>query len=44
MNRQQVVTKDGDQPGTHHNLALLPEHDIGIHVAYNGGRSYGAAF
>ncbi|WP_147917555.1 serine hydrolase domain-containing protein [Ruania zhangjianzhongii] len=44
MNGQQVITKDGDQPGTHHNLALLPEHDIGIHVAYNGDGSNGAAF
>lgn len=44
MNGQQVVTKDGDQPGTHHNLALLPEHDIGIHVAYNGDGTDGAAF
>lgn len=44
MNGQQVVTKDGDQPGTHHNLALLPEHGIGIHVAYNGDGTNGAAF
>ena len=43
-NGEQVVTKDGDQPGTHHNLALLPEHDIGIHVAYNGDGTNGAAF
>ena len=44
MNGHQVVTKDGDQPGTHHNLALLPEHDLGIHVAYNGDGTNGAAF
>lgn len=44
MNGQKVVTKDGDQPGTHHNLALLPEHDIGIHVAYNGDGTDQAAF
>ncbi|TGD38799.1 serine hydrolase domain-containing protein [Brevibacterium aurantiacum] len=44
MNGQKVVTKDGDQPGTHHNLALLPEHDIGIHVAYNGDGTNQAAF
>lgn len=36
MEVQWVVTKDGDQPGTHHNMALLTEHDLGIHVAYNG--------
>lgn len=44
MNGQRVATKDGDQPGTLHNLALLPEHDIGIHVAYNGDGTNGAAF
>lgn len=41
---QDVVTKDGDQPGTHHNMALLPEHDVGIHVAYNGDGTNQTAF
>lgn len=35
-NGQPVWLKDGDLPGTHHNLALLPDSDVGIHVAYNG--------
>ncbi|APX34063.1 hypothetical protein BH708_16650 [Brachybacterium sp. P6-10-X1] len=44
MQGQQVVTKDGDQPGTHHNMALLPQHDLGIHVAYTGDGTDQAAF
>ncbi|MBP2410324.1 serine hydrolase [Brachybacterium fresconis] len=44
MHGQQVVTKDGDQPGTHHNMALLPQHGLGIHVAYTGDGTDQAAF
>lgn len=44
MQGRPVVAKDGDQPGTHHNMALLPEHDLGIHVAYNGDGTNQAAF
>lgn len=44
MQGQRVVTKDGDQPGTHQNMALLPEHDVGIHVAYHGDGTDQAAF
>lgn len=39
-----VVTKDGDLPGIHHNLALIPESKVGIHVVYNGDGADGAAF
>lgn len=38
-----VVLKDGDLPGTHHNVALLPEYGIGIHIAYNGDGTDGGA-
>lgn len=44
MHGQQVVTKDGDQPGTHHNMALLPEHGLGIHIAYTGDGTNQAAY
>ena len=36
INGHTVVTKDGDLPGVHHNLAMVPDDGIGIHVAYNG--------
>lgn len=39
-----VVTKDGDLPGVHHNLAMLPEESVGIHVEYNGDGVDGSAF
>ena len=31
-----VLAKDGDVPGYHDYVALLPDDDIGIYVAYNG--------
>lgn len=43
-NGQPVVLKDGDLPGFHHNMALLPELDVGIHVVYNGDGTNQAAF
>lgn len=33
---QRVLSKDGDVPGFHDNLALLPADDLGIYVVYNG--------
>ena len=33
---ERVVAKDGDMPGFHANLVLLPEHDTGIYVVFNG--------
>lgn len=41
---QTVLFKDGDLPGTHSSLALLPESDIGIYVVYNGDGKNQAAF
>ena len=38
-----VVSKDGDVPGYHDDLALLPDDGIGIYVAYNGDGVDGAA-
>lgn len=43
-NGRRVLFKDGDLPGVHHNLALLPGKDVGIHVAYNGDGTDSAAF
>lgn len=33
---ERVVAKDGDMPGFHANLVLLPERDTGIYVVFNG--------
>lgn len=44
INGHTVVTKDGDLPGVHHNLAMVPDDGIGIHVAYNGDGVDGSAF
>lgn len=33
---ERVVAKDGDMPGSHANLVLLPEQDTGIYVVFNG--------
>ncbi|GIF52220.1 serine hydrolase [Asanoa ferruginea] len=39
------VSKDGDVPGFHDNLALLPDEGLGIYVVYNGdGHDGSAAF
>ncbi|MEV0716693.1 serine hydrolase domain-containing protein [Asanoa sp. NPDC050611] len=39
------VSKDGDVPGFHDNLALLPDDGLGIYVVYNGdGRDGSASF
>lgn len=43
-NGQRLLQKDGDLPGFHSNLVLLPERGIGIFVAYNGDGTDGAAF
>ncbi|MEU3274430.1 serine hydrolase domain-containing protein [Saccharomonospora sp. NPDC006951] len=39
-----MVSKDGDLPGFHHELALLPEHGIGVYIGYNGDGDGNAAF
>lgn len=38
-----LVTKDGDVPGFHSNLALLPQAGVGVFVSYNGDGRDGAA-
>ncbi|MEO3891701.1 serine hydrolase domain-containing protein [Nonomuraea sp. B5E05] len=35
-NGHRIVYKDGDVPGHHNVMALLPKQDIGIYVVYNG--------
>ncbi|MFD9688597.1 serine hydrolase domain-containing protein [Kitasatospora sp. NPDC059088] len=35
-NGQQLLVKDGDVPGFHSNLALLPERGVGLYVTVNG--------
>jgi len=39
-----VVSKDGDLPGFHHDMALLPEHGIGVYVGFNGDGDANAAY
>lgn len=41
---ERLLLKDGDLPGFHSNLALLPERGLGVFVAYNGDGADGAAF
>lgn len=41
---QRLLLKDGDLPGFHSNLALLPDRGIGIFVSFNGDGTNGAAF
>ncbi|MGH8877688.1 MAG: serine hydrolase domain-containing protein [Stackebrandtia sp.] len=43
-NGHRMVLKDGDLPGHHHNMALLPDSGLGVHVYYNGDGENGAAF
>ncbi|MEU9789530.1 serine hydrolase domain-containing protein [Streptomyces sparsogenes] len=38
-----MLVKDGDIPGFHDNLALLPDRDTGVYVAYNGDGEDGRA-
>ncbi|MFF8830307.1 serine hydrolase domain-containing protein [Streptomyces sp. NPDC015131] len=40
---QRMLVKDGDLPGFHGNLALLPERDAAVYVVYNGDGENGAA-
>ncbi|MFJ8016482.1 serine hydrolase domain-containing protein [Streptomyces sp. NPDC096339] len=40
---QRMLVKDGDLPGFHGNLALLPERDTGVYVVYNGDGENGIA-
>ncbi|MER6994982.1 serine hydrolase domain-containing protein [Streptomyces sp. NPDC000410] len=40
---QNLLLKDGDVPGFHSLLALLPERDTGIYVTFNGDGANGAA-
>ncbi|MER7751523.1 serine hydrolase domain-containing protein [Kitasatospora sp. NPDC097643] len=35
-NGQQLLVKDGDVPGFHSNLALLPQRGVGLYVTFNG--------
>lgn len=39
-----VLSKDGDLPGFHHDLALLPDHGVGVYVGYNGDGDANAAY
>lgn len=43
-NGQRLLRKDGDLPGFHSNLVLLPAHDLGIFVVYNGDGTDDAAY
>ncbi|WP_433342160.1 serine hydrolase domain-containing protein [Streptomyces sp. CA-253872] len=40
---QRMLVKDGDLPGFHGNLALLPERSVGVYVVYNGDGTDGSA-
>ncbi|NUR58491.1 MAG: beta-lactamase family protein [Catenulispora sp.] len=40
---QPLLFKDGDIPGFHANLALLPKQSVGIYVVYNGDGTDGVA-
>ncbi|MEU5779489.1 serine hydrolase [Micromonospora lupini] len=42
-NGQPLLFKDGDVPGFHANLAMLPEQKLGIYVVYNGDGTNGVA-
>ncbi|WP_182349152.1 serine hydrolase domain-containing protein [Tomitella gaofuii] len=39
-----VLVKDGDLPGFHSNLALVPDAGVGVFITYNGDGEDGAAF
>lgn len=38
-----MLVKDGDLPGFHSNMALLPDRHIGVYVSYNGDGTDGSA-
>ncbi|CAL9433214.1 serine hydrolase domain-containing protein [Streptomyces sp. enrichment culture] len=40
---QRMLVKDGDLPGFHGNLALLPDRDAAVYVVYNGDGEDGSA-
>ncbi|MFF9717764.1 serine hydrolase domain-containing protein [Streptomyces sp. NPDC014603] len=40
---QRMLVKDGDLPGFHGNLALLPDRDAAVYVVYNGDGENGSA-
>ncbi|GHA72482.1 serine hydrolase domain-containing protein [Streptomyces termitum] len=40
---QRMLVKDGDLPGFHGNLALLPDRDAAVYVVYNGDGEDGTA-
>lgn len=40
---QPILFKDGDVPGFHSNMALLPKRQVGIYVVYNGDGTDGIA-
>jgi len=40
---QRVLFKDGDVPGFHSDMALLPDSGIGVYVVYNGDGTDGSA-
>ncbi|MBW8802929.1 MAG: beta-lactamase family protein [Catenulisporales bacterium] len=42
-NGRQILFKDGDVPGFHADLALLPQQNVGIYVVYNGDGTDGTA-
>ncbi|MCT2583921.1 serine hydrolase domain-containing protein [Actinophytocola gossypii] len=41
---ERVLSKDGDLPGFHHDLALLPDRGVGVYVGFNGDGDAGAAY
>ncbi|MDN5756998.1 MAG: beta-lactamase family protein [Tomitella sp.] len=43
-NGHRVLVKDGDLPGFHSNLALVPDAGVGVFVTYNGDGLGGNAF
>ncbi|BCY08894.1 serine hydrolase [Actinoplanes sp. L3-i22] len=42
-NGRPLLFKDGDLPGFHTNLEMLPEQDLGVYVVYNGDGTGGLA-
>ncbi len=41
---ERMLGKDGDLPGFHHDMAVLPDRGVGVYVGYNGDGDGGAAY
>ena len=41
---ERVLSKVGDLPGFHHEMALLPGRGVGVHIGYNGDGDANAAY